>query len=341
MKAMPENPNFFDIWILTEHREATFSGDTFGLINEARKLICRLEAPGRITAVVLGWELPEGLENLGYYGVDRVLCLKNEILSYYHGERFAGALFRLLNQHAPNVLLTVQDPDTADLCARLGALLETGVVTHAMDLKVEGDGKWVATRPAANGYLSERVALQCNPGPIVSFLPAVLMPAEKIRTQAATVEFIAVEEPPEGLKTEVVEVIEADPETLDIEEADIIVSGGRGVGKGKGFDMVHDLAQALGGSVAATRPIIDWHVLPYERQIGQTGKTVTPRLIINCGISGANEYTAGIETAHRVVAVNTDPRARIFRFADLGIVADVHDLLPLLINRIREIKDAL
>ncbi len=341
MKAMSETLNLFDIWILTEHHEGVFTGDTFGLINEARRLICQWEAPGRITAVVLGWELPEDFETLGYYGVDRVLCFKSETLSYYHGERFAGVLFRLLNQHTPNVLLTVQHPDTADLCARLGALLETGVVTHAMDLKVEDEGEWMATRPVANGYLCEAVALECKPTPIVSFLPAVLMPAEKIRTQTATVEFIPVEESLDGLKTEVVEVIEADPETLDIEEADIIVSGGRGVGKGKRFDIVHELAQALGGSVAATRPIIDWHVLPYERQIGQTGKTVTPRLIINCGISGANEYTAGMEKAHRVVAVNTDPRARIFRFADLGIVADVHDLLPLLINRIREIKDAL
>ena len=106
------------------------------------------------------------------------------------------------------------------------------------------------------------------------------------------------------------------------------------------FYMIHELARTLGGSVAATRPIIDRHVLPYERQIGQTGKTVSPRLMINCGISGANEYTAGIENSDRVVAINTDPRARIFRFADLGVVADVHELLPLLINRIREINDA-
>jgi electron transfer flavoprotein alpha subunit len=269
-----------------------------------------------------------------------VLCLESETLSHYHGERFAGVFCRLIKRLAPTGLLAAQTVNTADLCARLGGLLESGVATHAMDLKVDKDGKWIVTRPVANGYLFEDFALECDPTPVVSFLPAVLLPAEKIRTQAATVDFILVENPPDGIKTEVVEVIEADPETLDIEEADIIVSGGRGVGKGEGFDIIHELARVMGGSVAATRPVIDWHVLPYERQIGQTGKTVNPRLMINCGISGANEYTAGIENSDRIIAVNTDPRARIFRFADLGVVADVHELLPLLISRIREIKDA-
>ena len=340
MKAMPETLNRFDVWILTEHRDGTFSGETFGLINEARRLIAQMNQIGRITAVVLGRELPPMPETLGDYGVDRVLCLLSGTLDPFHGERFAGAVFRLMQQQAPNLLLAAQSTDTADLCARLGALAETGVVTQAVDLKAGIDGKWITTRPVANGYLFEELALEWDQCPVVSFLPAVLVSAGEVRTQAATVEFVPVEEPPDGIKTEVVEVIEADPETLDIEEADIVVAGGRGVGKGEGFDIIHELARVMGGSVAATRPIIDCHVLPYERQIGQTGKTVRPRLIINCGISGANEYTAGIETSDRVIAVNTDPRARIFRFADLGVVADVHELLPLLISRIREIKDA-
>jgi electron transfer flavoprotein alpha subunit len=340
MKTMPETLKQPDIWILTEHRDGTFTGETFGLINEALRLISQMKQPGKVTAVVPGREFPSDLETLGDYGVDRVLCLKSETLAHYHGERLAGVIFGLMVRHTPSGFLAAHTADNADLCARLGGLLETGVATHAMDLKMETHGKWVAARPVANGYLFEDVMLDADPTPIVSFVPAVLLPAEKIRAQAAAVEYVPVEDPPDGVKTEVVEVIEADPETLDIEEADIIVSGGRGVGKGEGFDIIHELARVLGGSMAATRPIIDWHVLPYERQIGQTGKTVSPRLMINCGISGANEYTAGMEKSDRVVAVNTDPRARIFRFSDLGVVADVHELLPLLISRIREIKDA-
>ena len=111
------------------------------------------------------------------------------------------------------------------------------------------------------------------------------------------------------------------------------------MGKGPDFEIIHELARIVGGSVGGTRPVIDWQTLPYERQIGQTGKTVAPRLIINCGISGANEYTAGMETSRTVVAINTDPRARIFRFSDLGIIGDVHTLLPLLIERIKEMRE--
>jgi len=143
-----------------------------------------------------------------------------------------------------------------------------------------------------------------------------------------------------NLKTEIVEVIEASPGDLEIEEADIVVAGGRGVGKDKRFEIIHELAAEIGGSVAGTRPVVDWQTLSYARQIGQTGKAVTPQLIINCGISGANEYTAGMEKSRNVVAINIDPRARIFRFADLGVVGDLHQILPLLIKRLKEEKAA-
>ena len=144
----------------------------------------------------------------------------------------------------------------------------------------------------------------------------------------------------DDLKTRTVDVIEAAPEDLDLEEADIIVACGRGIGKGEAFDVIHELARAIGGSVGGTRPIIDWGALPYERQIGQTGKYVSPRLIINCGISGANEYTAGMEKSQQIIAIDINPRARMFRFADLGVVGDAHEILPSLIERVKELKDS-
>jgi electron transfer flavoprotein alpha subunit len=339
MNDMPEHFDFVDIWVLAEHRKQSFTPDTYGLINEAKRLLSLFDKKGRITALIPGAELPPEPEHLGLYGVDRVLCLQSETLSPYHGERYAAILFPLISRYRPKALLTAQSQETVDLCARLGGLLETGVVTRAMDLNLNDKGEWVAVRPVANGYLFEEINLKMEKTSIFVFLPTVLMPAPEARTEPAQIDLIPVEDAPDTLETEVIKVIEADPETLDIEEADILVSAGRGVGTEKGVEMIHDLAGALGGSVAATRPVIDRHLLPYERQIGQTGKTVAPRLIINCGISGANEYTAGMENAGRVVAINSDPRARIFRFADLGIVADVHELLPLLINRIREMKD--
>jgi electron transfer flavoprotein alpha subunit len=207
-----------------------------------------------------------------------------------------------------------------------------------MDFSMAADGTARAIRPVANGYLFEDVVLDSRPPPIVLFLPSVLFDTEPDREEAAAVINVPLTDPFDDLKTRTVKVIEAAPEDLDLEEAVIIVAGGRGVGKGASFDVIHAIARAIGGSVGGTRPIIDWGVLPYERQIGQTGKYVSPRLIINCGISGANEYTAGMEKSQQVIAIDLNPRARMFRFADLGAVGDVHEILPLLISRIEDQK---
>ena len=211
---------------------------------------------------------------------------------------------------------------------------------YQIDFSAVADGTARAIRPVANGYLFEEVELNTQPTPVVVFLPAVLFDLEPDRETMAKVTNMPFPDSTDDLKTRTVKVIEATPEDLDLEEADIIVAGGRGVGKGESFDIIHSLARAIGGSVGGTRPIFDWGVLPYERQIGQTGKYVSPRLIINCGISGANEYTAGMEKSQQVIAIDLNPRARMFRFADLGVIADVHEILPRLIERIKDLKDS-
>ena len=330
-----------DIWTLVQHREGTIEETSFGLIGEAKRIISALGGEGTVTAVCFGFGLEAELDTLGAYGVDKVVYVESESLVRYQGELFAKELFRLAEKHKPTCILVAQTAETSDLCSRLAALLQTALVTCAMDLNVDQAGKFHAIRPVSNGYLFESIRLECRGAPIISFLPAVLTSPEPDRAGKTEILAETLEEQPGDLETKVIKVIEADPEDLDIEEADIVVSGGRGVGKDEAFDIIHDLARSIGGSVGATRPVIDWQTLPYERQIGQTGKTVTPRLIINCGISGANEYTAGMEKSQLVIAINTDPRARIFRFADLGVVGDVHQVLPVLIERLKDMKETL
>ena len=332
--------NINHIWLLTEHRDRSFTADTFGLIHEAQRLIGELKEKIFLTAVVMGHDVPSDLELLGHYGVDRVCCIESDTLPSYHGELFSEALFRVMGDASPHGFLAVHSVNGSDLCARLGGLLKTSVATHAMDLSVDPETGWIVTPPRwPTGICLNRSCSKGTKTHLLTFVPPVLTPAEKIRKTFAEVSRVPLEKLSENPRTQVLEVIEADPETLNIEEADIVVAGGRGMGTGEAFDSVHELAKALGASVGGTRPVIDRHLLDYDRQIGQTGKAVSPRLLINCGISGANEYTAGIEASHLVIAVNTDSRARIFRFADLGVVADVHELLPLLIKRIRGMKD--
>jgi len=329
-----------DIWILVQHRDLGIEAVTFGLIAEARRMAADLVEPGDVTAVAIGNGLEEALPTLAAYGADRVICLRSDAGAHYHGECFAAELARLVQQFTPSYLLMAQSAETDDLAPRLAALLETSLVTRAVDLLPGDDGNPVAIRTISNGYLFEEVSIECPAPAIISFLPSVLTPADP-DTRAARVE-VQVESmalDPDGLQTQLVDVIKADPESLDLEEADIIVAAGRGVGRDESFDIIHQLAKALGAGVGGTRPVIDWQTLPFESQIGQTGKTVAPRLIVNCGISGANEYTAGMQNSQRVIAINKDPRARIFRFADVGVIADVHAILPALAERIKNLKD--
>jgi electron transfer flavoprotein alpha subunit len=328
----------FDIWVFVHQRDEEIEDATYGLVTEARRLMAQLGDAGQVTAIALGPAPESVLAALGAYGVHRVLHVADARMARYQGEIFGRALFDLVQKENPACLLMAQSSETEDLAQRVAAMMKTALVTRAMDFSMAAGGTARAIRPVANGYLFEDVVLDSRPSPIVLFLPSVLFDTEPDREEAAAVISVPLMDPFDDLKTRTVQVIEAAPEDLDLEEADIIVAGGRGVGKGDSFDVIHALARAIGGSVGGTRPIIDWDVLPYERQIGQTGKYVSPRLIINCGISGANEYTAGMEKSQQVIAIDLNPRARMFRFADLGVVGDIQEILPRLISRIEDQK---
>ena len=329
-KSKIQNP---DVWVLVQHRQGKVEEPTFGLLGEAQRLS---RSQGKVVAVALGWELDREIGNLDSRGADKVLYIEHEGLAYFHGEVQARVLARLLGSERPLFLLMAHSAETADLAPRLAADLGTGLVTRAMDLKIGTDGRVSSIQAVANGYLFQEAEFEGPPPYLVTFLPSVLS-SEDVRPRKGEILLVPPQTGFDASKTEVKALVQPDPERLDLEEADIIVSAGRGVGKGEAFQIIHALAKVIGGSVSGTRPVIDWQMLPYERQIGQTGKTVAPRLLVACGISGANEYTVGMEKSRIVIAINTDPKARIFRFADLGVVGDLHEILPPLIERLREL----
>jgi electron transfer flavoprotein alpha subunit len=325
------------IWILIQPERKPTDELTLGLVAEARRFLGRLGKRGSVVAVGMGLDSDADLSGLSAYGVDFVIYVREETLTRYQGELSSEVILRLMREYGPSYLLMGHTPETADLAPRVAASLEGALVTKAMDLDIKPTGEVHTLRPLANGYLFEEVHLPDDHKPhIVTFVPGVLTPEEPGAGGDLELVIKPLEVSAADLKTRLVEVREGDPGSLALEDADIIVAGGRGVGRS--FEKIVDLAGAIGGTVGGTRPVIDWQVLPFESQIGQTGKTVTPRLIFSCGISGANEYTAGMERSQLVIAVNTDPQARIFRFADLGVIADVHELLPALIKRLEKWK---
>ena len=330
--------NTRDIWIFTRVLDGEVDRDLPGLIAEARHLISNHDREGLITIAALGSGPILEQKSLNAIGAHRVLYVEHEIFNLYQGERFAETLFRLVKDSNPFCILMVQNMETSDLSARLAALMDTVLVTHTMDFRIDEDGRGLAIRPVSNGYLFEHLSIVMNPCPIICFEPSVLTDPESDTFIEAEVNRISADISSYDVKTKVIEIIEADPGELDIEEADIIIAGGRGVGKGDAFDIIYELAEVINGSVGGTRPVIDWQVLPFERQIGQTGKKVTPRLIFVCGISGANEFTAGMEKSQFVIAINMDPNARIFRFADIGVIGDVHKVVPRLIEGVKSFE---
>ncbi len=332
------------IWIWVHHRDGTIDDITFGLVQEAIQLAAGMEETLSIVAVAVGNDFNDQLSLLGAYGVDRVIRFKGSLTSRYHGEYYAKILSEVMGKNEPLFFLMAHDANTADLAPRLAAALQAGLVTRAVDLRINDQELPIAVRPTSNGHLFEEFTYNCSSPLIATLLPNVLVspelePNPEEKNNIIIDQIDLQDKGTENLKTKIVKVIEAAPENLDISEADIILAAGRGIGKGGGLDIIHELADLLEASIAGTRPVIDWDALPFERQIGQTGKTVTPRLIINCGISGANEYTAGIEKSKQVIAINIDARARIFRFADLGVIGDLHQILPLLVKRLIELKE--
>ncbi len=329
-----------DIWILAHHTGDAIDETAFGLIAEAREIIMKGGGSGTVTAVIMGMPTDDAVASLKNGGADRVIHVKHESLARYSGELYAKALYDLIRERHTSCILVAENEGTSDLAPRLSAMMNAPLVTRVMDFGFDEEDRGVAIRPISNGYLFEEVMVITDRPPVISYISSVLsVVSEYKKREEATVEVIRPVINKEELNTRVINIIKARPEALSIEDADIVVAGGRGAGKGDDFKIIHELAKEIGASVGGSRPVIDLHLLPFERQIGQTGKTITPELIMNCGISGANEYSAGMEKSKNVISINKDPRARIFRFSDLGVVGDIKEIIPLLINRIKEERE--
>ncbi|MBN2038997.1 MAG: electron transfer flavoprotein subunit alpha/FixB family protein [Spirochaetes bacterium] len=332
-----------NIWILVNHRQGTVEKETYGLAAEAQRLLTMSKqnseeycSDGKITAVALGAGLDAELKQLGAYGINSVVYAEGQELARYNGELFAEVLLKLYEKYKPACILMDHNTETSDLAPRLASLMNTSIVTRVIDFTISINREIAATRPVSSGYLFEKFKLERTSCPVITLLPNVLNETEAAENRNIEIINEKIDPGTFNLKTKVTEIMEAAPEDLEIDEAEIVISGGRGVGKEESLDIITRLAKSLKGSVGGTRPIIDWQLLPFERQIGQTGKVISPRLLFACGISGANEYTTGMEKSRLVVAINTDPGARIFKFADLSVIGDVHEVLPRVIEKIEE-----
>ena len=323
------------VCVIAEFREGAFRRVSFEIASEGRRLADELGEP--LLAVALGEGIGDLAADLGNYGVEKVYLVDDANLKDYRAETYVPVAAEILTNLDPKVILTAASVDGKDFSARLAARLGAGLATDCTELKVEG-GSLKAKRPMYAGKAFSWCEWSDGAWPqMASCRPNVMDCLAPDSAKKAEVEKPQVEVA-EGNQTQVVNIEKDAGGKLDLTEAEIIISGGRGMKGPENFAMLEELATLLGAAVGASRSAVDSGWRPHADQVGQTGKVVTPNLYIACGISGAIQHLAGMSSSKYIVAVNKDPEAPIFTKADYGIVEDLFQFLPPFIEEVKTHK---
>lgn len=319
------------ILAFVESRDNKIKNAGFELASNAVRFAGELGCEAEI--LMIGSAVSQVAGELGAYGVKKVLVKEDQSLEKYSTTAFAKIIAETAKQRGADIIFITATQMGKDLAPRVSAKLEAGLVSDCTDLKAES-GQLTATRPvyAGKAYIDVKVNSEIK---MYSLRPNVFK-TEKVDGVTAEVEKISVELNDTDFGAKVKEVVVAD-EKLDVSEANIIVSGGRGLKAPEHYKLVEDLAAVLGAAVGASRAVVDAGWRPHGEQVGQTGKTVSPNLYIACGISGAIQHLAGMSSSKCIVAINKDKDAPIFQIADYGIVGDVFEILPALTEEFKKV----
>jgi electron transfer flavoprotein alpha subunit len=314
--------------VFLEHHEGELVRNSLGVLSKAAAL------GGDVAGVIAGSGVRDLAAQAGEHGAARVYVADDPALAAPLPQPRVDVLASLVTDKGFDTVLFGQSVLAADLASGLAARLDAGLNWDLTDVRLEGS-KLVGTRPALADSVVVDVGWTSEPR-LALFRTAAFDPAPT--GGSAEVEEVAVSLQEHSTGAVMLEQAHAERSGPSIEDADVIVAGGRGLGKPEGFGMLEELAKTLGGAVAATRAVVDAGWYPYPSQVGQTGKTVSPKLYIACGISGAIQHKVGMQASSTIVAINKDANAPIFEFCDLGVVGDVNDIIPKLTQLVRARK---
>ncbi|ALS15659.1 electron transfer flavoprotein subunit alpha/FixB family protein [Clostridium butyricum] len=326
------------VWVFAEQREGELQKVSLELLGEGRRQADKLGV--KLTALLLGSNI-EGLsKTLAEHGADEVLIADDKLLEHYTTDAYTKVICDLVNERKPGILFVGATFIGRDLGPRVAARLNTGLTADctSIDVKVE-NGDLLATRPAFGGNLMATIACPEHRPQMATVRPGVFA---KVESDGANcnIEKVNVELTDSDVRTKVLETVKTAKDIIDISEAKVIVSGGRGVGSKENFALLEELANILGGTVAGSRAAVEKGWIENAYQVGQTGKTVKPSIYIACGISGAIQHVAGMQDSDMIIAVNKDETAPIMKVADYAIVGDIKKVLPELIAQAKEIVEA-
>ena len=317
-----------NIFVFVEQRNGQIQNVSLELLNKARELSEKLHE--QVIAILLGNQMQESAYELISYGADIVLYADSPNLADYNTEPYTQAFTQLVNTYQPSIILIGATTIGRDLGPRLSARIGTGLTADCTALEIGEDRHLMMTRPAFGGNLMATIVCKEHRPQMSTVRPGVMMKGAKDITRSGRVEKVNISFDDSKFKVKILDTVKESKNLVDITEAKILVSGGRGVGNAEGFKKLQDLAHTLRAEVSSSRAMVDLGVVSHDRQVGQTGKTVRPDLYFALGISGAIQHLAGMEESDFIIAINKDKDASIFHTADLGIVGDINQIVPLL-----------
>lgn len=327
------------ILVFAEQRDGILQNVGLELVGKAKELAQTLEAP--VTAVVIGHNIEKLADTLGEYGADKVIVVDQERLAMYDTEAYAQVFKAIIDAKKPEIVLFGATTLGRDLAPRVSSRMDTGLTADCTKLEVNPETKGLEmTRPAFGGNLMATIICPDHRPQMSTVRPGVMQKAPKVEGRKAEVEKFDVKLDTSKMKVKVLEVVKETKNKVDISEAKILVSGGRGIGSAENFAALESVAKELGATVSASRVAVDAGFISHDRQVGQTGKTVRPDIYFACGISGAIQHVAGMEESDYIVAINKDKEAPIFNIADLGIVGDANKIAVQLLEALKKSKEA-
>ncbi|MDP3486768.1 MAG: electron transfer flavoprotein subunit alpha [Bacillota bacterium] len=327
--------SYSGVWIFAEQRQGQMLNIAYELLGEGKKLASSLGV--ELSAVLIGHNVSEMAKDLFAYGADNVYLVEDKELELYRTESYTAAFVSLVKRYLPEIILMGATNIGRDLAPRVAGRLVTGLTADCTELSVDLEERiLLQTRPAFGGNLMATIVCPEHRPQMATVRPGVMKKLSPDYGKTGKLVREAYRSQDVKVRTKVREIVKELGKVVNLEDAKVVVCGGRGIGSAEGFALLEKLAQKLGGVVGASRGAVDAGWISSGHQVGQTGKTVHPKLYIACGISGAIQHVAGMQGSKIIVAINKNPAAPIFKIADYGIVGDVHQVVPLLIAALEE-----
>ena len=323
------------VWVYAEFRNGRIAPVSFELLGVGRKLADKRGVP--LSAVLLGSGLDGAAEKLVAYGADKVFRADDPALANFTDDAYANVIEDLVREYKPEIVIAGATAIGRSFIPRLATMLATGLTADCTALEIrDEDGALLQTRPAFGGNIMATIECPTTRPQMATVRPLVMQPNEFDESRQG--EIIDVSPKPARMESrvKVLNSVKVESDEVNITEADVLVAGGRGLENEKGFEMIRELAGLLGGASAASRAAVDSGWIPYPHQVGQTGKTVCPKIYIACGISGAIQHLVGMQSSDTIIAINRDENAPVFDVATYGLVGDIFEVLPKLITRLKD-----